>query len=140
MSNVRKDSFTIEIGICARCLRMLRQIRYKHSDQSNIIRTSFSQWETGSDLLFLSTDMRKHTSETELRSSRPANRASTGHGRRIIRKMRTEVRQDNKNIVWITGVLGARPLFKLNLGTQIRCLLRQRHPKAPAQFKPSRRP
>ena len=80
---------------------------YRH--QSNIIRTGFSQWETGSDLLFLSTDTRKHTSETELRSSRPANRESTGRGRRI-RKIRTEVRQDNKYFAWATGVLGGNLL------------------------------
>ena len=34
--------------------------------QTNIIRTKFSQWETGSDLLFSSANSRTHISETVL--------------------------------------------------------------------------
>ena len=45
-----------------------------HRHQTNIIRTRFSQWETGSDLLFSSRGLRRHISETVLSSDQNPSR------------------------------------------------------------------
>ena len=50
----------------------------RHRHQTNKIRTRSSLWETGSDLLFISIFLRRHTSKTDFRSFLRANPVHIG--------------------------------------------------------------